>query len=211
MAAWPAVVLRGLAKRFGAKLAVDGLSLDVPRGSFFGLVGPNGAGKTTTLRALAGILRPTKGADLVRVPRVFRTNSHEVRCADWISAWPCELFLVIGLGLRLQFLDAGQGFFRAFQSLIDTALAAQENRLILDHDLDGNTHGAETVVGFDGAVLLSLGELAVIVGQLGRNGTVWGLATANSSATSSNVTTKRLSPPSSSVTAPWCGASAAVC
>jgi ABC-2 type transport system ATP-binding protein len=61
MAAWPAVVLRGLAKRFGAKLAVDGLSLDVPRGSFFGLVGPNGAGKTTTLRMTTGLLRPDAG------------------------------------------------------------------------------------------------------------------------------------------------------
>jgi ABC-2 type transport system ATP-binding protein len=55
------MVLRGLFKRFGAKLAVAGLSLDVPRGSFFGLVGPNGAGKTTTLRMATGLLRPDAG------------------------------------------------------------------------------------------------------------------------------------------------------
>jgi len=54
-------VLRGLVKRFGAKLAVDGLSLDVPHGSFFGLVGPNGAGKTTTLKMATGLLRPDAG------------------------------------------------------------------------------------------------------------------------------------------------------
>jgi len=59
--AWPAVVLRGLVKRFGPKLAVAGLSLDVPHGSFFGLVGPNGAGKTTTLRMATGLLRPDAG------------------------------------------------------------------------------------------------------------------------------------------------------
>jgi ABC-2 type transport system ATP-binding protein len=58
---WPAVVLRGLAKRFGTKVAVAGLSLDVPHGSFFGLVGPNGAGKTTTLRMATGLLRPDAG------------------------------------------------------------------------------------------------------------------------------------------------------
>jgi len=58
---WPAVVLRGLVKRFGTKVAVAGLSLDVPRGSFFGLVGPNGAGKTTTLRMATGLLRPDAG------------------------------------------------------------------------------------------------------------------------------------------------------
>jgi ABC-2 type transport system ATP-binding protein len=55
------VVLRGLVKRFGAKVAVAGLSLDVPHGSFFGLVGPNGAGKTTTLRMATGLLRPDAG------------------------------------------------------------------------------------------------------------------------------------------------------
>ena len=40
--------LRGLRKAFGSVVAVDGIELDVPEGSFFGLVGPNGAGKTTT-------------------------------------------------------------------------------------------------------------------------------------------------------------------
>jgi ABC-2 type transport system ATP-binding protein len=58
---WPAVVLHGLTKRFAAKVAVAGLSLDVPAGSFFGLVGPNGAGKTTTLRMATGLLRPDAG------------------------------------------------------------------------------------------------------------------------------------------------------
>ncbi|HWO89958.1 MAG TPA: ATP-binding cassette domain-containing protein [Gemmatimonadales bacterium] len=56
-----AVEIRGLTRRFGATVAVDGLTLDVPRGSLFGLVGPDGAGKTTTLRMLAGVLRPSAG------------------------------------------------------------------------------------------------------------------------------------------------------
>ena len=49
-------------KRFGEKIAVAGLTLQVPDGSFFGLVGPNGAGKTTTLRMIVGLLRPDGGA-----------------------------------------------------------------------------------------------------------------------------------------------------
>lgn len=57
----PALALRGLAKRFGAKIAVNGINLDVPAGSFYGLVGPNGAGKTTTLSMATGMLRPEYG------------------------------------------------------------------------------------------------------------------------------------------------------
>ena len=59
--AWPALAVRGLAKAFGPKIAVAEINLDVPRGSFFGIVGPNGAGKTTTLRMATGLLRPDRG------------------------------------------------------------------------------------------------------------------------------------------------------
>jgi ABC-2 type transport system ATP-binding protein len=60
-----ALSIRGLAKRFGSKIAVDGISLDVPAGSFFGIVGPNGAGKTTTLSMATGLLRPDFGTAVV--------------------------------------------------------------------------------------------------------------------------------------------------
>jgi ABC-2 type transport system ATP-binding protein len=52
----PAILVRGLQKRYGAKAAVDGLDLEVPRGSFFGFLGPNGAGKSTTIRILTGLI-----------------------------------------------------------------------------------------------------------------------------------------------------------
>ncbi|WP_125609945.1 ABC transporter ATP-binding protein [Specibacter cremeus] len=58
----PALALRGLAKTFGPKVAVNGINLDVPAGSFYGLVGPNGAGKTTSLSMATGLLRPDAGA-----------------------------------------------------------------------------------------------------------------------------------------------------
>jgi len=64
-AAGPAIALRGLGKRFGELIAVKGIDLDVPRGSFFGLVGPNGAGKTTTLSMVTGLLRPDAGQAFV--------------------------------------------------------------------------------------------------------------------------------------------------
>jgi ABC-2 type transport system ATP-binding protein len=48
-------------KAYNKTVAVDGLSFEVTPGTIMGLVGPNGAGKTTTMRALAGIIRPTRG------------------------------------------------------------------------------------------------------------------------------------------------------
>ncbi len=48
-------------KRFDAKVAVDRIDLDVPRGCFYGLVGPNGAGKTTSIRMMTALLRPDAG------------------------------------------------------------------------------------------------------------------------------------------------------
>jgi ABC-2 type transport system ATP-binding protein len=54
--------LTDLTKKYGKFTAVEGISLEVPRGELFGLLGPNGAGKTTTMRMIAGILQPTSGS-----------------------------------------------------------------------------------------------------------------------------------------------------
>src|SRR6476619_2994553 len=51
----------GLRKVFGDLVAVDGINLAVPRGSFYGFLGPNGAGKSTTIKCLTGLLRPSSG------------------------------------------------------------------------------------------------------------------------------------------------------
>ena len=56
------VETRGLTKRFGPHLALDGVGLRVPAGSAFGLLGPNGAGKTTLIRALLGLIRADAGS-----------------------------------------------------------------------------------------------------------------------------------------------------
>lgn len=56
-----ALVARGLAKRYGERVALAGLDLEVPAGSFYGVVGPNGAGKTTALSMATGMLRPDAG------------------------------------------------------------------------------------------------------------------------------------------------------
>ena len=58
----PAIVSRGLTRRFGKLLAVDDVDLTIPSGSIYGFLGPNGSGKTTTIRMLCGLLRPTDGS-----------------------------------------------------------------------------------------------------------------------------------------------------
>jgi ABC-2 type transport system ATP-binding protein len=57
-----ALRLRNLSKRYGQRLAVDGLTLDVRRGEILGFLGPNGAGKTTTIRMALGLIAPTAGS-----------------------------------------------------------------------------------------------------------------------------------------------------
>lgn len=67
-----AMSIRGLFKRFGEKVAVNGVNLEVPAGSFYGLVGPNGAGKTTTLSMATGLLRPDGGEAWVHGVNVWQ-------------------------------------------------------------------------------------------------------------------------------------------
>ena len=57
----PDVRLEEVVKEFGDVRAVDGISLEIPRGSFFALLGPSGCGKTTTLRMIGGFEEATSG------------------------------------------------------------------------------------------------------------------------------------------------------
>jgi ABC-2 type transport system ATP-binding protein len=74
----PAINIQGLIKRYGDFTAVDGISLEVEEGAFFGLLGPNGAGKTTTINAIVGLAQITHGSialfghDVVRDWRAAR-------------------------------------------------------------------------------------------------------------------------------------------
>lgn len=60
-----AIIARGLTRRFGSKVAVNAIDLDVPRAQIFGFLGPNGSGKSTTIRMLCGLLRPSAGECMV--------------------------------------------------------------------------------------------------------------------------------------------------
>src|ERR1035438_4383769 len=72
------VEIHDLVKMFGSFVAVDHVSLQVPKGEIFGFLGPNGAGKSTTIRMLCGLLTPTSGSatvngvDVATPPREIR-------------------------------------------------------------------------------------------------------------------------------------------
>jgi ABC-type Mn2+/Zn2+ transport system ATPase subunit len=63
-----AALLDGVTVAYGQHVALDDVSLELPRGSIIGLIGPNGAGKTTLLRTLLGMLSPRSGSIDVTVP-----------------------------------------------------------------------------------------------------------------------------------------------
>lgn len=75
----PAIVCRGLIKRYGDKAAVDGVNLEVPAGQCLGLLGPNGAGKTTTVEMLEGLHAPDAGTIELFGLRWGQGNDRELR------------------------------------------------------------------------------------------------------------------------------------
>jgi ABC-2 type transport system ATP-binding protein len=134
----PALALRGLMKRFDAKVAVAGVDLDVPAGSFYGLLGPNGAGKTTTLSMAVGLLRPDAGrawvlghdvwADPVRAKQLLGVLPDGVRLFDRLNG--AELLAYSGL---LRGMDPAVVDQRAGELLDVLALADAGRTLVVDY------------------------------------------------------------------------------
>ncbi|MCZ7440742.1 ABC transporter ATP-binding protein [Micromonospora sp. WMMC241] len=134
----PALHLRGLAKRFDTKIAVAGVDLAVPTGSFYGLLGPNGAGKTTTLSMAVGLLRPDAGearvlgydvwADPVRAKSLLGVMPDGVRLFDRLSG--AELLAYHGL---LRGMDPAVVDQRAAELLDVLALTDAGRTLVVDY------------------------------------------------------------------------------
>jgi ABC-2 type transport system ATP-binding protein len=124
-----ALVLDRVTKRFGAHVAVDALSLRIPRGSIYGFLGPNGAGKTTTIRMVTNILQPDEGTiTVLGKPSSAQTQESlgylpeekglykKMRCAE-----------VIGYFGRLKGLRAGVARRRARELLAHYGLGEWTN------------------------------------------------------------------------------------
>lgn len=168
--------LAGLRKQFGKAVAVDGLSLRVPRGVLYAFLGPNGAGKTTSLRMLAGLLRPDAGqafiggCDVHREPaRAKRGLAYvpddaplygklnpveflEYTAALWsvppAEARPRAEELLRRLGLAERAGDRIEGFSRGMKQKVAlaAALVHRPQLLMLDEPLTGLDAGAARLV-----------------------------------------------------------------
>ncbi|UYG16934.1 ABC transporter ATP-binding protein [Brachybacterium huguangmaarense] len=133
-----ALALRGLTKSFDRTEVVHQIGLDVPAGSFYGLVGPNGAGKTTTLSMATGLLRPDAGeahvlgVDMWREPE--RAKAHLGVLADGLRTFDRltgrELLTYCGL---IRGMEASVVEERTDSLLQALGLADQEGKLVVDY------------------------------------------------------------------------------
>ena len=158
----PVIELSWLTKRFGRTLAVDNLSLQVPRGSTFGLIGPNGAGKSTTIRMLMGVLSTTAGtaqvlgmdvsAEPVRVKQRigYVPETHQICrwmrveevigfCQSCYDSWndrTCrEMLDLFGLDPRKKVKHLSKGMLAKLSLLL--AVAHDPELLVLDEPMAG--------------------------------------------------------------------------
>ena len=124
----PAVLTERLTKRYGLRIGIDSLDLEIRSGEVFGFIGPNGAGKTTTLRLLLDLIHPTGGR-----AQVLGLDSHKdsVAIRRSVGYLPGDF----GLDTRMTGRDL-LGYFGRLRGLSDLGTAPQlAARLGLDLDL----------------------------------------------------------------------------
>jgi ABC-2 type transport system ATP-binding protein len=131
----PAVVAAGLSKRYGERVAVDRIDLEIPAGVVSGFVGPNGAGKTTTIRMLLGLISPSSGSARVLGHPVTRPAAYLARVGALIEA-PAFYPTLSGVRnlevlARLGRLERG----RAAQALAQVGLADRADDLVRSYSL----------------------------------------------------------------------------
>ncbi|MDR1292006.1 MAG: ABC transporter ATP-binding protein [Clostridiales Family XIII bacterium] len=155
------ISVKGLTKDFDGFRALDGVDMDVPDGSIYGLVGTNGAGKTTILKLLAGVLAPDGGdAEIGGLPvfgsaatrgmlafipddldyyRSYNLNEMERLLGGLYRRWDPEVYDVIVSGFGLDRRNKLSKFSKGMrkQAVFAAALATTPDCLLLDEPIDG--------------------------------------------------------------------------
>jgi ABC-2 type transport system ATP-binding protein len=143
------VAVRGLVKRYGEILAVDGVDLTIDEGDVYGYLGPNGAGKTTSLRMMLGLIRPTEGT----VQLFGRDPQLSVKALDGVAGFvEAPRFYPYMSGRRnLELLAAFDGGEAA--SRIEESLKLVELRGRAGDKVGGYSHGMRQRLGIAASLL----------------------------------------------------------
>lgn len=127
------IVVEGLEKRFGERVAVTGLTFEVKAGEVFGLLGPNGAGKTTTVRMLTGLLEPSSGRAVVCGVELGKTDGTALRKRVGLLTEQPGLYdrltarENLGFFMRLHEVDEAAAWKRTMKYLERFGLKGREN------------------------------------------------------------------------------------
>ncbi|TDU28401.1 ABC-2 type transport system ATP-binding protein [Panacagrimonas perspica] len=128
-----AIEVEGLAKSFGGRSAVKGLSLHVQRGEIFGFLGPNGSGKTTSIRMLCGLLTPDSGRgrclghDLLTESRTIR---REVGYMTQRFGWYEDLSVRENLDFVARMYEVRDRAAKVDRTIADLGLEARQHQLV---------------------------------------------------------------------------------
>lgn len=151
----PVIEAAGLQRRFGERLAVAGVTLEVRPGEIFGFLGPNGAGKTTTIKMLIGLLKPSAGSARIGG---FDVQQAPLKAKALLGYVPDQPYLPEKLTAR-EFLQFTAGLYR-----VDPAIAARRGEELLrlfelddrgDDLIGGFSHGMRQKTALSGALLHS--------------------------------------------------------
>ncbi|PYM15987.1 MAG: ABC transporter [Verrucomicrobia bacterium] len=147
------VELIHLLKRFGDLVAVDDITLTVPRGEFFAVLGPNAAGKTTTIRIIAGLIKPSSGSARVSG---FDVQTQPIEARRRLAYVPDFPFLYDKLTPWEFFRFTGQLFQMTearIQSAANELIARFNLEPYLGKQIEGLSHGTRQRVAIASALL----------------------------------------------------------
>jgi len=138
----PAIVAENLTRRFGSTVAVDGLSLEIPKAQIYGFLGPNGSGKSTTFRMLCGLLTPNEGEVHVLGHSIPR-DAEKVRHLIGYMTQQFSLYRDLSVLENLHFLGKIQGLTRSDRVSRISASLETYDLVELAHRRPENLSGGE--------------------------------------------------------------------